>query len=349
MKSYAPKNLNVTNSIFLTLSPIIAVAGTIWWLYADGFSYGIAALAFAFYLLTGFGITAGYHRLFAHRAYKAHPIMKIIYLIFGGCALQNSALKWCNDHRVHHGKVDTNEDPYNINEGFFYAHMGWILLQENIEDYRYSKDLLKDPLVMLQHRYYLPMIVFFSFIFPGILGHLLFDSFLGGFFVAGFLRVVVVHHFTFFINSLCHMIGNRPYDKNQTARDSWFMAFFTFGEGYHNFHHTFQSDYRNGIKFYHFDPTKWLIKSLSFFGLATDLKRTRKELILEKQVRARLNDIENSTSLTDYAKAAIEEVKVELSQILKNLKNFEEKGVQSKEMLLSQLQELNLKLQMISA
>ena len=337
MKSYTKENLNIVNTIFLTSSPVIAILGTTWWLMADGFNWGIMVLAFAFYLLTGFGITAGYHRLFAHRAYKTNAFVKAIYLIFGGCALQNSALKWCNDHRVHHGKVDTEDDPYNINEGFFYAHMGWILLQENIEDYKYSKDLLRDPLVMLQHRFYLPMIILFSFLLPGLLGHLLFDSFLGGFFVAGFLRVCVVHHFTFFINSLCHMVGNRPYDKEQTARDSWFMAFFTFGEGYHNFHHTFQSDYRNGIKFYHFDPTKWLIKTLSLLGMASQLKVTREEIILEKQIRSGLKTIEQSQSMSELAIGKIDILKEELNQIIADI---HQTGQTNKKLLIHRMSEM---------
>ncbi|MAE58246.1 MAG: hypothetical protein CME69_05155 [Halobacteriovorax sp.] len=353
MKSYELKNLNITNSVFLLTSPIIAILGTLLWLYVDGFSWEILGLAFVFYILTGMGITAGYHRLFAHRAYKANSIMKVLYLIFGGCALQNSALKWCNDHRVHHGKVDTEEDPYNINEGFFYAHMGWILLQENIEDYRYSKDLLKDPLVMLQHRFYLPMIVVFGFLLPAIIGHVFFDSFLGGLFVAGFLRVVVVHHATFFINSLCHMVGNRPYDKEQTARDSWLMAFFTFGEGYHNFHHTFQADYRNGIKAYHFDPTKWLIKSLSYIGFTSGLRVTREEVILEKKIRAGLKDIENQTTFTDKVNERVENLKDELNQILEELqvqsRDNKDKLVARLDEMMSEIKGLSLQLELVHA
>ncbi len=346
MKSYQLKNLNVTNSIFLIASPIIAVLGTAWWLSQDGFSWGIVLMTIIFYYATGMGITVGYHRLFAHRSYKTNGFVKAILLIFGGCALQNSALKWCNDHRVHHGKVDTEQDPYNINEGFFYAHMGWILLQEDIENYKFSKDLLNDPLIMLQHKFYLPMIIFFSFIFPGFLGHVLFDSFLGGFFVAGFLRVVIVHHFTFFINSLCHMLGNRPYDKKQTARDSWVMALFTFGEGYHNFHHTFQSDYRNGIKFYHYDPTKWAIKSLSLLGLAHSLKVTKQEIILEKQIRASLESIEKSSTLSERLDEKIAYLKDEFNQIIQDIHRS---GQENKEALTNRMQEIILELREITS
>ncbi|MFG1591289.1 acyl-CoA desaturase [Halobacteriovorax sp. CON-3] len=278
-KTYSLKNLNKTNTLFLLITPLIAIVGTIAWLKVDGFDWRILALSLIFYIATGLGITAGYHRLFAHRSYQASWPVRLLLLIFGAAAVQNSALKWCNDHRVHHGKVDTELDPYNINEGFFYAHMGWILLLEDQNEYKYSKDLLKDPMVMFQHKFYLGFVALFSFALPALIGYLWAGSWLGGLFVAGVARIVFVHHCTFFINSLCHVVGTRPYDKGQTARDSWVMALFTYGEGYHNFHHTFQTDYRNGIKWYHFDPTKWLIRSLNFVGLTWNLKRTRPELI----------------------------------------------------------------------
>jgi stearoyl-CoA desaturase (delta-9 desaturase) len=287
-KKYNSNTLNYTNTAFLLLSPVIALAGTAYWLVEDGFSYRILALAIIFYIITAMGITAGYHRLFSHRAYKASTWYKILMLIAGGSAVQNSALKWCNDHRIHHGKVDTPQDPYNINEGFFYAHMGWVLLSENISDYKASKDLLNDKWVMLQHKYYVPMIIIFSFLLPTIIGHFWAGSALGGLFFAGFFRIVFVHHMTFFINSLCHVLGKQPYDRHQTAKDSWFMAILTMGEGYHNYHHCFQSDYRNGIRWYHFDPTKWLIKGLNYFGVTYDLKKVSDDKIIEKLIQAQL-------------------------------------------------------------
>lgn len=331
---YTFKNLNWLNTIFLLGSPIVAVLGTQYWLATDGFSWEIVLLAFAFWWFSGMGITMGYHRLFSHRSYKAHPILRAILLIAGGCAVQNSALKWCNDHRVHHGKVDTPEDPYNITEGFFYAHMGWILLKEEVSDYKYSKDLLNDKMVMLQDKYYMPMIIFFSFLLPGILGHFIADSFLGGLFFAGFARIVIVHHGTFFINSLCHVLGSRPYDRTQTARDSWVTALFTFGEGYHNYHHTFQNDYRNGIKWYHFDPGKWSIKFLSYFGIAYDLKQMKPEDIMGKMIIA---NADKATKKNIYAKEKAIELVMASKELVKKIKA--QKGLDNSELIL-QLRQL---------
>ncbi|MBC7540961.1 MAG: fatty acid desaturase [Bacteriovorax sp.] len=283
IKSIQKEKLQIdwVNTLFLTLTPVAAVILS--WIYfrGHGVQYSQILLAVAFYFITGIAITAGYHRLLSHRAYSAGKIVKFLYLIFGAAAFQNSALKWAADHRIHHRHVDGEKDPYNINKGFFYAHMGWIFFKDqNNETAHYPKDLLNDKLVMWQHRNYLAIAVSVGFILPTVIGYFL-GSALGGLALAGVTRVVFVHHCTFFINSLCHVVGNRPYTDTNTARDSYVMAFFSYGEGYHNYHHYFPSDYRNGIRWYHFDPTKWLIKVLSFVGLVRDLKKVPEKLIIQ--------------------------------------------------------------------
>lgn len=279
------KRIDWVNTLFLTLSPLSALFFT--YLFFKNSEHYIAQiiLAVVFYFATGMSITAGYHRLFSHRAYKANPVLKLVYLLFGAAAFQNSALKWSADHRIHHNHVDDELDPYNINRGFFYAHIGWIFLKEaDTVEKKYPKDLLNDKLVVWQHKYYIPIAIFMGFILPTIIGHFL-GSALGGFALAGLFRIVFVHHCTFFINSLCHVVGSRPYTDTNTARDSFLLAFFTYGEGYHNYHHYFPTDYRNGIKWYQFDPTKWLIKMTEYLGLAFDLKRVPEKLILEARYK----------------------------------------------------------------
>ncbi len=270
------------NTIFLTTTPIFAVVLSIIYFRGHGFEWKQILLAIIFYYITGLSITAGYHRLISHRAYKAGSLVKFICLVFGAAAFQNSALKWSTDHRIHHRHVDHERDPYNINKGFFYAHIGWIFFKETTpnSEVNYPKDLLNDKLVMWQHRNYLWIAIAVGFVLPTVVGYFL-GSALGGLALAGIARVVFVHHCTFFINSLCHIVGTRPYSDTNTARDSFIMALFSYGEGYHNYHHYFPSDYRNGIRWYHFDPTKWLIKTLSFMGLTNDLKKVPEKLILE--------------------------------------------------------------------
>lgn len=286
---YSFKNLDIVNTLFLTLTPVAAIVATYYWVTVDGFSWAQVLLGIAFYILSGFSITAGYHRLFAHKAYDAHPVVKFFFLIFGAAAFQNSALKWCSDHRVHHLKVDTNEDPYNINEGFFHAHMGWVFLKKNgIVNEKFAKDFRQDPLVLWQHKYYLLIAVTVGMVVPFLIGGFFFGSFLGGLAMGVLARIVFIHHCTFFINSLCHYIGTTPYTDTNTAKDSWFMALLTFGEGYHNFHHYYQYDYRNGIRWYQFDPTKWLIKSLNLTGLAYKLRKTSPDKILESRMMMKM-------------------------------------------------------------
>lgn len=280
------------NVLFLTLTPVFAVILS--WIYfsSNGIELPQILMAIAFYFITGMSITAGYHRLLSHKAYKANPLIKFIYLIFGAAAFQNSALKWSSDHRIHHRHVDHDKDPYNINRGFFYAHMGWIFYKDQTtETAHYPKDLLNDKLVMWQHRNYLWIAVTMGFVLPMVLGHFL-GSALGGLALSGVARVVFVHHCTFFINSLCHIVGKRTYTDSNTARDSYIMAFFSYGEGYHNYHHYFPSDYRNGIRWYHFDPTKWLIKSLSLVGLVRDLKKVPQKLINQARAEMQSKNLE---------------------------------------------------------
>ncbi|WP_196137487.1 fatty acid desaturase [Aliikangiella sp. G2MR2-5] len=232
-----------------------------------------------FILATGFcgmSITAGYHRLWSHRAYETQSWIRIIYAIGGAFAIQNSALHWSSDHRIHHRYVDDNDkDPYSAKMGFWYSHIGWMLREyqaHRYTDYSNVKDLQRDPVVMWQHRNYLLLVLLTNFGFPLLFG-LINGNVLGSIILVGFVRLVISHHVTFFINSLAHMWGSQPYNAENTAKDNPLVALLTYGEGYHNFHHAFQYDYRNAIKWWQFDPTKWFIRCLAFLGLAKNLKR----------------------------------------------------------------------------
>ncbi|MCG8362888.1 MAG: fatty acid desaturase, partial [Pseudanabaenales cyanobacterium] len=239
---------------------------------------------------TGMSITLGYHRMMSHQSFKAAWPVRFGTLVFGAAAFQQSALLWASEHRRHHKFVDHDKDPYDITRGFFHAHIGWLLFQEQPDEPTDNvKDLRRDALVMWQHRNYLPIAFAASFGLPALLGglHGGWVGALGGFLLAGVTRLALVHHSTFFINSLCHTLGRQPYSSRCSARDSAVMAFLTFGEGYHNFHHEFQHDYRNGVKPWHFDPTKWAIWALNKVGLASDLRRLPDEKILHAETAER--------------------------------------------------------------
>jgi stearoyl-CoA desaturase (Delta-9 desaturase) len=290
--------INWLNSSFLIGTAIITVTGVplyLWKFGADAFQIGMFLF---FFMATGLSITLGYHRLFSHVAFQASWPVRLCTLVFGAATFENSALNWVSDHRRHHKHVDGEEDPYDISQGFWYAHMGWILFKLDPEPPLDNvADLRKDRLVVLQERFYVPLAVTVGFLVPALLGglHGGWIGALGGFLLAGVARVTAVQHMTFFINSLCHTVGSRPYSTKCSARDSWLMAIFTFGEGYHNYHHEFQHDYRNGVKWWQWDPTKWSIWTLEKLRLVRGLRRVPEEKVLlaqlaeaHRQVEARL-------------------------------------------------------------
>ena len=260
--------------LMFTLTALLAVTAVPWF----GIAHGYRALAwvwFAIFLSANeLAITCGYHRLFAHSAYQAHPVLKIVYLLFGAMALQNSVLLWSAGHRAHHRYIDDPQrDPYCARRGFWFSHMGWMLRNypSGQPDLSFVRDLQRDPLVMWQHRYYVPIAVSMNVGLPLLVGWLGGDM-IGTFLLAGVLRLVVSHHLTFFINSAAHMFGSQPYTAENTARDNAVVAVLTFGEGYHNFHHLFANDYRNGVRWWQWDPSKWFIRMMSWCGLASNLK-----------------------------------------------------------------------------
>jgi stearoyl-CoA desaturase (delta-9 desaturase) len=263
------------NVVIFVGFPIAALFLVPLWGYFAGFSGVQWAWAVAFLYLNGLAITGGYHRLWAHKAYEAHWTVRLWFALWGAGALQNSILVWASDHRRHHRHVDDNDhDPYSAGRGLWFSHMGWMLRQYpmNAEDFSNAQDLQRDPIVMWQHRHYVAITTFMNLGLPLLLGFALGDV-IGTVLLVGLLRLVVNHHVTFFINSLAHYWGTRPYTDENSARDNGFLAFLTYGEGYHNYHHIFQTDYRNGIRWYQWDPTKWMIAGLARIGLATKLQR----------------------------------------------------------------------------
>ncbi|MGD8345792.1 MAG: fatty acid desaturase [Lysobacterales bacterium] len=284
-KENAPVNWPVTAVLGGTF--LAAVTVVPWYGFAHGYN-GWSWFFFAlFTVLNGIAIGSGYHRLWSHRTYEAHPALKWFLAIFGGMALQNSIITWSARHRVHHRDVDDDDrDPYSIGRGFWFAHIGWMLkdYRSGEVDYSVVKDLEKDPVCALQHRYYGTLAWSTNLLLPLLLGWMTGDVW-GMLLLAGVLRLVLSHHVTFFINSLAHIWGSRPYTDENSARDNHLLALITYGEGYHNYHHLFQSDYRCGIRWWHLDINKWFISACAWMGLARDRKRAPAFKVL----RARLD------------------------------------------------------------
>lgn len=239
--------------------------------------YGAAAWISLIVLLgaTGIAISGGYHRLWSHRTYDAHSSVRLAYMIFGTMALQGSILTWASGHRDHHRFVDDNlRDPYSARRGFWFSHLGWMLRDypSSRTDRANVKDVMRDPIAVFQDRHYVPLVLATNIGLPLLLGWMAGDVW-GVFLLGGLARLVINHHATFCINSLAHAFGSQPYSDANTARDSSLIALLTYGEGYHNFHHRYAGDYRNGVRWWHFDPAKWLIFVLDRIGLANNLKR----------------------------------------------------------------------------
>lgn len=284
-------------------------------------SWGAIAFFLLTYIIGGLSITVGYHRLFAHKSYSANPFFEWCVLLGSMFALEMSALMWSHDHRNHHNHVDTEEDPYSIKKGFWYAHILWMFDYERKYDKQLVGDLLKNPRVVLQDRYYVLLAVLVNLAAFGI-GWLLVGP-LASFYFGFLLRLTLIHHSTWFINSLCHTIGSKTYARELSAVDNALLALLTFGEGYHNYHHAFAADYRNGIRWYHFDPSKWVIWLASKFGMAKDL-RVINDVALRKTLVQK-----DKKMIIQHLEEEMDAVAAELKVRLEHLaKIFEEKAAE---------------------
>lgn len=274
--------INWPTVLFIVGTTLAALA---WPFYAwhFGVTWAEVVLAVAYYYATGMAITVGYHRLISHRTFKAHPAVEAVLLALGAAAWQGSALEWSVDHIQHHSHIDTDSDPYNRRRGFWYSHIGWLIRRETgTQMARLPHFLKNDRLVMLQHRFYVPIAIVTSFVIPFLLCGW------GGLLLVGAVRIVVIHHTTWFINSWAHTGKRRPYNPDVTAADNWLLAIVAFGEGWHNYHHAFPNDYRNGVRAFDWDPSKWLIWTMAKLGVASDLKRVSPVTIWKRRVEALL-------------------------------------------------------------
>jgi stearoyl-CoA desaturase (delta-9 desaturase) len=241
----------------LSLIHVLSVVGILWIVVYP--SAATLALAVSLYIVCGLSITAGYHRLFAHRTYRASAPVRWFLLAFGAASFQNSAVSWSADHRAHHADTDGATDPHAVTRGLWFAHVGWLFHRRAASgDVRRLADLWAVRSVRLQHRWYPLVAISIGLALPMGVAATWGDPW-GGLFVAGFLRAGVMLQATFSINSLAHMVGRKRYDVRSSARDSALTALVTFGEGYHSFHHRFPFDYRNGVRWWQYDPSKWLI------------------------------------------------------------------------------------------
>ncbi|PWY88374.1 putative acyl-CoA desaturase [Aspergillus heteromorphus CBS 117.55] len=258
-------------------------------------------LSVVYYFITGIAITAGYHRLWAHRAYSASMPVRIMLAAFGAGAVEGTILRWSSEHRAHHRYTDTDQDPYNVKKGFLHAHILWLILRHPRKKTHVDmSDLHNDPVVKWQHEHYLLAMAVMAFGVPSLIAGLGWGDFYGGLLYAGILRYFFVNQATFCVNSLAHYLGEQPYGDGRSARNHLVTALITFGEGYHNFHHEFPGDYRNGIEWYDYDPTKWVIRALAGLGLVNRMKRFRQNEIEKRRVQQGYKALEKERARLDW-------------------------------------------------
>jgi stearoyl-CoA desaturase (delta-9 desaturase) len=248
--------------------------------------------AFGMYVAGGLGITAGAHRLWAHRTYKAKLPLRILLAFFQTIAVQNSIFEWSRDHRVHHKHSETNADPHNAKRGFFFSHVGWLLMKKHPDVMKKGgriplDDLLADPIVYYQKIYYRPLAVLCCFVFPTVFPWLAWnESLLIAYFVPGILRYVFTLHITWLVNSAAHKWGDRPYDKSINPAQNILVSIGAIGEGFHNYHHTFPQDYSTsefGAVYFNF--TKAFIDFMALLGQAYDRNKISAETVLKRRQR----------------------------------------------------------------
>jgi stearoyl-CoA desaturase (delta-9 desaturase) len=284
--------IDLVTMTFLILTPIIGVVGTAVYTYSHGFHLWMPLLTLGMYMAVGISICAGYHRFFSHKSYEASRPVQVFYAVFGAMAAQNSILWWSASHRIHHKYVDREWDPYSIRRGFWWAHIVWIFYRHQPPEVETTAaDLLRNPVVLWQNRWYRLILLAGGFGLPVVIGAMFGDP-IGGLLWGGFLRLAVIHHTTFFVNSLAHYVGTPTYNAEVSARDNWGVALLTLGEGYHSFHHRFPADFRNGIRWYHWDPAKWFIAVLRTLGLASNLRSATPPQIERARMDAEIRDIE---------------------------------------------------------
>uniref|UniRef100_A0A8D0GLY7 stearoyl-CoA 9-desaturase n=1 Tax=Sphenodon punctatus TaxID=8508 RepID=A0A8D0GLY7_SPHPU len=243
------------------------------------------------FLISALGVTAGAHRLWSHRSYKASLPLRIFLAFANSMAFQNDIYEWARDHRVHHKFSETDADPHNAKRGFFFSHIGWLLVRKHPDVIEKGRkldlaDLKADKVVMFQRRYYKLSVVLMCFFFPTFVPWYFWgESLHNSFFLPAILRYAVVLNASWLVNSAAHMFGNRPYDQSINPRENRFVTLGALGEGFHNYHHTFPYDYSTSEFGWKCNATTFFIDLMCLLGLASDCKKVSKETIMARKIR----------------------------------------------------------------
>jgi len=272
-------------ALLVTILPFVGAAIGIPLLWNRGVKALDLSLFFVFYVITGMGVTVGFHRMLTHRSFEAVKSIKVALAIAGSMALQGSVVSWVADHRRHHAYTDKPGDPHSphleeaegikgVLLGLWHAHTGWFFDADKTNVKKFAPDLIADRAIRNVNKSF-PVLAVVSIVLPGLIGLAVTRTWVGALTAllwGGLARIFFLHHVTWSINSICHFYGTRPFKSKDLSTNNWVMALVSFGEGWHNSHHAFPTSFKHGLGRLQFDPSAWFIKGLSRLGLAYNLK-----------------------------------------------------------------------------
>jgi stearoyl-CoA desaturase (Delta-9 desaturase) len=281
--------------------PMLALGVAIWYSWGRGFDWAQAALLLGMTIVTGSGVTIGYHRLFTHKSFSTGPRVRWVFAVLGSMAMEGPLIEWAGVHRRHHQFPDQEHDPHSPHcdaagrswgsgvratlRGLYHAHVGWLFTGRQRGVGRYTRDLAADPiLVRVNKQFHLWVLV--GLLIPAAIGAAIDQSLHGaimGLLWGGLVRIFVVHHITWSVNSICHIWGTRPFDTSDDSRNNVLVASVAFGEGWHNNHHAFPTSARHGLRWWQFDPSWMVIRTLERVGLAWNVRVPTPERIAAKR------------------------------------------------------------------
>jgi stearoyl-CoA desaturase (delta-9 desaturase) len=281
--------------VFLVVpfAAVLAAAPAAWgW----GLAWRDVVFASVMYAVSGLGVTVGFHRHLTHRSFQAKRAVRIALAIAGSMALQASAIQWVADHRRHHRFSDRDGDPHSpwrygtsfaaVTKGFVYSHVGWLYDWEKTDESRYAPELLADRDMQMVSRLF-PTWVVLSMILPALAGGLWGLSWKGaltGFFWGFLIRVFLLHHVTFAINSVCHIKGRRPFRTRDRSQNVWWLALLSFGESWHNFHHAEPTSARHGVRLFEIDTSAMFIKVMEKLRWINDVRWPDRTMIARRRI-----------------------------------------------------------------
>jgi stearoyl-CoA desaturase (delta-9 desaturase) len=282
------RNVNIT-AVVVPFLAAIAAAALLWNRFLSPADLAIFALM---YILTGVGVTVGFHRLLTHRAFQTHAWLRYTLAVLGSMSLQGPVTAWVADHRKHHTFADEDGDPHSPHvgvgagvrgmfKGLWHAHVGWLFeTHGQASSRRFARDLVEDR-TMRQINKGFPLIALLSLLLPFLLGLLVSGGSLiaglAGLLWGGLVRIFFVHHITWSINSICHFFGRRRFDTDDHSTNVFWLALPSLGEAWHHNHHAFPQSAVHGLRWYELDPSGWLILALAHLGLAWDVVRVTPE------------------------------------------------------------------------